>query len=57
MDKIKFMKELSSSFSLYEAARWLSQPRKELKGETAAAYLKKNNVEPVHDLLKKTKNK
>ena len=56
MDKINFMKELSASFSLYEAARWLNKARDELDGKTAADFLKKNNVDPVYDILLKEKN-
>ena len=57
MDKIKFMKELSSSFSLYEAARWLNKSHEELGGKTPAEFLKENKIEPLYKLLKQHKSK
>jgi len=57
MNRIQFMKELSSTFPLYQAAKWLSEPKQELNGDNPAKYLSENNIEPIMNLLKKEKEK
>lgn len=53
MNKIELMTKLTSSFSLYEAAKWLSKERAELNNQTPADYIKQNQIEDVAQLLNK----
>ena len=51
MNKIELMKKISTSFSLYEASKWLSKSRAELNGKTPANFIKQNKIQEVHTLL------
>lgn len=51
MDRIELMKKITSSFTLYEAGRWLSKERPELNNDTPAEYIKKNKIKEVAKLL------
>jgi hypothetical protein len=53
MNKIELMTKLTSSFSLYEAAKWLSKERAELNNQTPADYIKQNQIEDLNKLLDK----
>ena len=51
MNQTEFMKKLASSYSLYEAAKWLSKARSEFKNKNAAELLKLHRVDEVHQVL------
>lgn len=51
MNKIELMKQVTASFSLYEAGRWLNKPRAELNGDTPAKYIQKNKIAEVQAVL------
>tara|TARA_S200002703_G_scaffold156807_2_gene163227 strand:+ start:774 stop:947 length:174 start_codon:yes stop_codon:yes gene_type:complete len=53
MNKVKLMNEISRSFSLYGASKWLSKERPELDNQSPADLIKENNLKPVYTLLKK----
>ena len=57
MNKIELMKKITSSFSLYNAGRWLSKSRPELDNCTPAEYIRKNKINDVALLLEKDTNK
>lgn len=51
MNRNEFMKELANSYSLYEAAKWLSKSRVEFQNKSAADLLKLRRVDEVHKVL------
>jgi hypothetical protein len=57
MDKIDLMRQITSSFSLYGAAKWLSKNRTELNNQTPAQYIRENKIQDVHSLLRKDTKK
>jgi len=57
MNKIELMKKITSSFSLYGAAKWLSKNRSELNNKTPAEYIKEGKINEVALLLEQDNNK
>ena len=51
MNQNEFMKELANSYSLYEAAKWLSKTREEFENKSAADLLKLRQVDQVYQVL------
>jgi len=51
------MKKITSSFSLYGAAKWLSKNRSELNNKTPAEYIKEGKINEVALLLEQDNNK
>ena len=57
MTQTEFMKKLANSYSLYEAAKWLSKIRIEFQNKNAADLLKLHRVNEVHKVLLADLNK
>ncbi len=57
MTQTEFMKTLANSYSIYQAAKWLSKAREELGNKTPAELLKVHKVDKIHELLLADLNK
>jgi len=57
MNKIELMKKITSSFSLYGAAKWLSKSRLRLNKKTPAEYIKEGKIDEVALLLEQDNKK